>query len=968
MRRLVARSVTADKIVDSNQQDDDAGQPLTRLATYADAIAAFGVQPSGTVWLATGDNQVRVVVDPITLGDLLLWRYQFTDPLEVPLATYNTGAVGPFQVLSPDPTGTYGDDGVHGTGNGCNFDMRFSPSAALLPAGNASRSISFWFRLGRNNSTPRTNFVRYGNGSPYFGVTWSNSTNNIVFTSQGADLTVPHVYTLAESLDWRLYTATYDGTTKRLYLDNTEIGNQVPGMQTTSTAGTFDMFSSNPPHSNGRHFIDDLRVYANALSVPSISALVSARVQSGPVCRYRFLSGSAADTGSRGGPSLSRPAGSLAYISAEGSGNATGNTGLIEFRGEEVDGHRDVLSSVTAGLPLGASSRTIAFWARWFHAPPPPAGNAATGLHQSIFGYGSYEANGAGTKNGFGFIARSSDFSSPAVYRLAFGTRSFAAPGYGLIYTPFSLGDLGSGAWSFHAIRYTNVKEGSHSGAEFSETTVEHFAVTNTSVAGLATTQAAGDLTFGKFADSTLDPTTDYVQVADFRIWDRCVDSAELEAHLDGGLVLPDLIYHCPPGNATGRPDKSYGYSQWSIRSVGGYGGQRLATSGSLVGTAVGGLQHYAVRALVDYRTRGWNTGLPAGGLYTLAFWFRQTSTAALDVNAFSIGDASVLGGHVTLRIRSGPHRIVYDDGSENSFVTGATPAVGTWQHIAFTADSGAEAISIYYNGAAVTSDYNAPSAIVFNQTNENPRFGSSSGHDFHNVRVYRSRKNAGEIAALYASESTQNPIFNWLIGCRFDTAADPEHSSGRVQTTFVTTGATFKLREGPGPGDYKMNALRGDFVLSGTDTPQGIGLPTGDSSVTVTGWVRWTAFDGTEFFIAKFGTNAPSQRFHFSVLQSAGRMRVDYGTQVVERDVLVNDTDTWYLLSAVYDASASVTRFYKNGVQQFANVATTDLSLTLSGTVEFGGATANIDLADVRVYDAALTTAQILELYNTYT
>lgn len=970
MHRVLCSSARADSMIDSQNDAESAGELLTRLATYNDETAAFAAQPLKTAYVRAGDSAVRIVVEPSTLGPY--WRFAFTDPLEFPVATYNTGSVGPFQVLTPDPS-SYGDDGVHGTGNGSNFDMRFSPSAALLPSGNAPRTITFWFRLGRNNSTPRTNFVRYGNSAPFFGVTWSNSTNTITFTSQGSDLVVPHVYTDAEALDWHLYTATYDGTTKRLYFDATEIGNQVPGPQTTSVAGFFDIFSSNPPHSNGRHFIDDLRVYPTALSVPSITALVTARIEAGPVCRYQLVAGSAADTGTRGNFPLQRPASSLAYIADEGSANATGNLGVIEFRGDLQAGSiRSILHTPTTGLPVGAASRTMAFWIRCFHPPPGTAGGPSPPTtHQTPVAYGIYEANGAGTKNGFALLYRSSNAATPPTYVWRFGSRSFVAPGSAFFNPPFSSGVTGSGAWEFHAVRYTNVREGEHVIGLFFDTTPFFALTTSSSLLTPATTQASGDLTFGKFADNDVDDLTlDYFQVSDFRLWDRAVDSDELVSMFNGGLVLPDLIYFCPPGNATGRSDKSYGYSQWSVRSVGGYGGQRLANSGTLIGTAVGGLQHYAVRAHVDYKTRGWNTGLPPGGLYTLAFWFRQTIAGAINVNAFSIGDAGAFAGHIGVHIRSGPDRIVIEDGGEAAWIHGASPAVGTWQHIAFTANSGGEAYSVYYNGAPVVSDYNAPSVLVYNQTNENPRFGSASGHDFYNLRVYRSRKSDAEIAALYAAENVQNPIYNWLSGCRFDVAnitGTTEFGSGRVHTTFDATAATFKLRDGPGPGDYKMNAMTNTTLL-GDETIQGISFPAGDAAITMTCWFRFVVGAAGNKVMMKYG--APLTYFAFGVDQSTGTLRVDTGTQIVSVTGLTITANVWYMFTAAYDPAGSVTRFYQNGTLVGTPQATTDLGTVLSGVGGFlvGLASVDHDIADARLYDATLTTAQVLELYNTYT
>lgn len=142
-----------------------------------------------------------------------------------------------------------------------------------LPIGNSTYSQSAWFKptalgargivgWGAFGSTRQVNALRlYDSGNGFRHYWW------------GADLDAINLSTNFLDGNWHHVATTYDGTTRRIYLDGTQVVQDSPGAN-NATAANFRIGSTN----NSEYFagtLDDVAIFNHALSVSEVQSLAA---------------------------------------------------------------------------------------------------------------------------------------------------------------------------------------------------------------------------------------------------------------------------------------------------------------------------------------------------------------------------------------------------------------------------------------------------------------------------------------------------------------------------------------------------------------------------------------------------------------------------------------------------------------------------------------------------------------------
>ena len=330
--------------------------------------------------------------------------------------------------------------------------------------------------------------------------------------------------------------------------------------------------------------------------------------------------------------------------------------------------------------------------------------------------------------------------------------------------------------------------------------------------------------------------------------------------------------------------------------------------------------------------------------------------------------------------------------GNDNSIV------LNTWQHVAVTLDSSKNCIP-YVNGAKATTT----SGFImgsFPTTGSNSfTIGNNSGNtrefngSLDEVRVYNRALSASEIQALYKSGAVKivqtaitkinapqnNQITNGLVGLWTFNGPD---MSGTTAYDRSGQGNNGTLTNGPSPAIGKVGqALKFDGSNDSVNTGD-IAAIDAATTLSVSVWVKHASITDDDIITSKgdTGLSSPFTFFRDNVGSVSGRTDVYAvfinGTTDCRLETATNSSplDTWTHVAMTFQAgSATGLRIYINGVEDAnspasastcndidASVNAWTIGLTASGATPFNGL-----IDEVRVYNRALTPAEIKRLYN---
>jgi len=327
--------------------------------------------------------------------------------------------------------------------------------------------------------------------------------------------------------------------------------------------------------------------------------------------------------------------------------------------------------------------------------------------------------------------------------------------------------------------------------------------------------------------------------------------------------------------------------------------------------------------------------------------------------------------------------------GSGMSWRCGSTTlATGTWYHIAAVYDASVPALHVYLNGVNNdgTLSGTVPSSIFYSNWPvfvgvRDPGGGSGFNGLVDELRYYNRALSATEISNIYTNSS---PTTSGLVGYwKLD------ETSGIVASDSSGNGNNGSIEDLPVwyPDGGKINGAIAFFdgYSAVQDTNPLTDFPT-TGSFTTSAWIyvyRINDADGDDMIDERGNYGSGDQAFEFKGSQDCTGddvsdnlvlgISADGNTDIRELcGNTVLQTNTWYFVTGVYDASVPTEHVYINGVlddgtqrdpvpsamhnssQPFSVGESVDGYQSFHGLID-----------DLRIYDRALSGAEVSQLYN---
>lgn len=379
-----------------------------------------------------------------------------------------------------------------------------------------------------------------------------------------------------------------------------------------------------------------------------------------------------------------------------------------------------------------------------------------------------------------------------------------------------------------------------------------------------------------------------------------------------------------------------------------------------------------------DRVNAGTNESLNITGAKTIELWFKETSTANVNQRLISkrqtTGGADTGGGN-ELTFNPSTGVLAYTHTGGNSASVTLTQFLNTWVHIAVSYDSAT--IRIYKNGILVAS-----AAASQPSANSNPFMigalanGLSPFSGFiDEVRMYPYTRSAAQIKADFAtlggsigssgvlgaaSNNNMAALSNGLVGywkmneaSWNGTASEVLDSSGAGNNGASVNGA------GVSTGKFG-NGGSMDGVDDYVNIPNNASW-NNLSSMTYSLWIKPNSTTGTTGIMnaRDGGTNGG---FDLDNLNGTLRFatRISGGGSLLASGLV---TGAWQHIVATYNNATKEMRLYKDGVLIGSGIASTSSGNTAQ-PLKIGNLT-NMSVDDVRVYNRALSSADVSTLYN---
>ena len=356
------------------------------------------------------------------------------------------------------------------------------------------------------------------------------------------------------------------------------------------------------------------------------------------------------------------------------------------------------------------------------------------------------------------------------------------------------------------------------------------------------------------------------------------------------------------------------------------------------------------------------------GADFSLTGWFnRDTFTADHTIVAKKTDQATNAGYVVWIDASTDTVNFEISDGTYTYEADSTTTFTSTgWHHFTAVWDDSRGA-SVYIDGGLNGSTETSTSSIG-DLSNANAfRIGAESdaGVPFDgkldDIRVYGSALSADEVAKLYQTTAPTQPVDTSLVGHWTFDGPDIQGTTAIDRSSFGNNGTI----TGAVPAKGKLG--QGMSFNGTSDYISALGLSASSFSVSL--WVKCPILPGTsknsslvknlerQFEIRWDGTSFPKS---FGFTTSGGSLTVvDMGD--------ISLTNTWYHLVGTWNGTTL--NAYNNG----ALVTTSTPGVTpdpSSSNFEIGRNNnypdyANVTLDDVRIYNRALSTTEIADLYN---
>ena len=524
---------------------------------------------------------------------------------------------------------------------------------------------------------------------------------------------------------------------------------------------------------------------------------------------------------------------------------------------------------------------------------------------------------------------------------------------------------------------------------------VEHTNTSKNAPTGSAVSDAAYNFTIGNRAGAT-DRTFDgYID--DVRAYNTILSASDVEQlYLATGGTDTSLIGHWKLDETSGT----------TAADSSGNGNDGTMTGGLDAGTdSVTGKINTALNFDGDDEINISNSNILEPTLFTVAAWVRPVDVdSPLETQGIYKG-AGGNGNDVSHRMIANNNvagRVEFrcDNNASGAHLVTVNGVLSdnTWTHLAMTWDG--TQITGYVDGISVGSDAVGPGCGYTNS--DGAQIGDAPGTqqfngDIDDVRLYDRALSAAEIGALAAACEEGNMIYNddhmvpqYCAGGDTWTAMGPVRDGidsglvGHWEMEDASGGAVDSINSnnaseaGSGTYTYQVDGKIGNAIQLNQD-PNPL-LNAGNASelritgaITVAGWLKKNTASSV-YLVSKRG-GVPNRGYRLEI-RSAGEANFSIspdGTNLEESGWSTTATSVgeWHHVVGVYEPSTRVA-VYIDGVLESENTTSISPSIhnstqdfIISGWTNGGGSTIDGSVDDIRVYDRAISEAEIMALYE---
>ena len=387
---------------------------------------------------------------------------------------------------------------------------------------------------------------------------------------------------------------------------------------------------------------------------------------------------------------------------------------------------------------------------------------------------------------------------------------------------------------------------------------------------------------------------------------------------------------------------------------------------------------------------------------FSISAWINPTSDDTVIVGTRGLASASVSNG-VTMNINASGNlwgRIFTETSNITQVQTGSVISLNSWSHVAMTYDSSTKTLKTYLNGSEAGSIVGTDSSVASTADLSVGRASIGTVYDYFdgeisNVSIFNTELTSTQVQTIYNNGTPETLISHsptsWYKLDNTTTGVQDSSGSNNGTNNGTTEYAGFvNALAGESSNMDSSNLVVSDLQQTNGYSPYALDFDgvdnyldcgtnpfdetTGD--ITLSAWVKKTSGTGYRPIVAAtqggVGTSTYFS-FQFSGTNSLSIFWDGVGGSdlyVVPSSEFTVVNGNWYLINFV--RTGTVGTIYVNGnlvstsTKTYNNFSFADRpNITLGGWNFSTSARLNGELSNVSLWNAALTSAQITEVYN---
>jgi hypothetical protein len=366
---------------------------------------------------------------------------------------------------------------------------------------------------------------------------------------------------------------------------------------------------------------------------------------------------------------------------------------------------------------------------------------------------------------------------------------------------------------------------------------------------------------------------------------------------------------------------------------------------------------------------------------YTVSMWLNTSDVTSFKGIYENINTNGYLANQVLITIVSGTIRIYVVQTNGSSTIarydfSGASLSTNTWHHLTFVLKTNNSHIA-YIDGTSYSSAFNSTtSPTPSGYTTIGYGNGTSFNGDIDQVRIFSKALSQSEVDTLYAETAC-------VYDCTTDTVNYPSGTTPVAYYKLDNSSEDYSTGGNDGTDtnvEYRFGRFGQAAVFNGSSSA----IVVEDSSSntfgfanhtgSVSAWVNIDSLSSENHILSKRDSGNPGNRQWYLRVLTSGAVEFElFNTDSNTDDVISTttlNTNQWYHIVATL--TTSNLKIYINGVEDASESSTYSTIQNAGADLEIGRRGKNSgygyfdgSIDQVRIYDTALTSDQVTELYN---